>query len=588
MLNTTSLSTRVYREFEKIYQYDVEVKFVEGKANLLADTISRSRIQIMDKDEGISLEKESSEKDTIGFISIASCPKIFLDLAKSQQKDATLQQMIQDHPNSLELIKRKIWGSNLELIGDISMNKFRAYVTKDMRHRFFKHFHDKAHLGINKSLAIIKNEVIWSNMRKDVITFVRCCDICNKNKVYRHEKRALKICKYPSGRFQTIQADFFGPLPEIDQYKFVLIIICRDTRFCIALPCRSQTTDELIQKFKDGWLQYYGVPQYFVSDNGAAFCSQKFEDFLKIIGTIHRKCLAYQSNENGLSERWVGWIKVCLRSQELPQLWLENLAWVMLNLRSSISDDGLSPNQAVYGEQLRLPGFLFETEQRHFPEQFQRDLFNMARSFQTRRFRKHPIRPNFENNRLKNAKMVYVRHMKKQPALLPRYAGPFHLVKINGKTAVILKRGKKRIVSVTRLKVADLLPIEMEDKIDLFQRLNIDPNSTDPETDSEKDENDQNQEYLSNQNRIKEGTKEGSEKEKDQNEQEIDENDEINPQLIDASSSESENDERISLPGNSQNRLTRQRIDSRPQRNARVPRRFDDFVMSNIICDPKV
>ena len=70
--------------------------------------------------------------------------------------------------------------------------------------------------------------------------------------------------------------------------------------------------------------------------------------------------------------------------------------------------------------------------------------------------------------------------------------------------------------------------------------------------------------------------------------------DESNPQLIDTSSeseSESENDERISLPGNSQNRLTRQRIDGRrgiPQRNARVPRRFDDFVMSNIICDPKV
>ena len=137
MLNveeTTSLSPRVYREFEKIYQYDVEVKFVEGKANLLADTISRSRIQIMDKDEGISLEKESAEKemDTIGFISITSCPKIFLDLAKSQQKDAALQQMIQDHPNSLELIKRKIWGLDLDLIGDISTNKFRAYVTNDM------------------------------------------------------------------------------------------------------------------------------------------------------------------------------------------------------------------------------------------------------------------------------------------------------------------------------------------------------------------------------------------------------------------------------------------------------------------------
>ena len=38
----------------------------------------------------------------------------------------------------------------------------------------------------------------------------------------------------------------------------------------------------------------------------------------------------------------------------------------MLNLRSSISEDGLSPNQAVYGEQLRLPGFLFESEQRIF------------------------------------------------------------------------------------------------------------------------------------------------------------------------------------------------------------------------------
>ena len=91
---------------------------------------------------------------------------------------------------------------------------------------------------------------------------------------------------------------------------------------------------------------------------------------------------------------------------------------------------------------------------------------------------------------------------------------------------------------------------------------------------------------MTTQSGRQDGTNENSEEERDQNntQEKVGENGKINPQSIDASSSD---DEQILLPGSYQNRLTRQRIDGRPQRIARVPRRFDDFVTSNIIFEPE-
>lgn len=39
-----------------------------------------------------------------------------------------------------------------------------------------------AHLGLHKTYACERNSFFWEGMKKDILTFVVGCDICQKNK----------------------------------------------------------------------------------------------------------------------------------------------------------------------------------------------------------------------------------------------------------------------------------------------------------------------------------------------------------------------------------------------------------------------
>ncbi|CAB0040665.1 unnamed protein product [Trichogramma brassicae] len=69
------------------------------------------------------------------------------------------------------------------------------------------------HRGINGTLKKLAGDFYWRNMRPDVHSFVKRCNICQTEKVIRVKtKLPMAITDTPSKPFDKISMDFYGPL----------------------------------------------------------------------------------------------------------------------------------------------------------------------------------------------------------------------------------------------------------------------------------------------------------------------------------------------------------------------------------------
>ena len=260
------------------------------------------------------------------------------------------------------------------------------------------------------------------------------------------------MASYPTGRFRVLAIDFFGPLPTIQGYKYVLVIIDRASRKFAAAACKSQTAEEAIKILWEHWFTHFGIPDMICSDGGPAFKADIFKSNMKALGIKHLITLAYESRLNGLAENLVKRVKMSLRTQENSSLWLQKLPMVSLTIQNLHGRDNVSPNMVTFGQQLRLPNTLFEKEPEVKDNKHLSLLQEFAHEFSTRVFRFPIDTPECTNKALKTAKEVFIKDMTGKKGLHKKWLGPYPLLEINGINATIIRRGKKVHVTVTRLK----------------------------------------------------------------------------------------------------------------------------------------
>ena len=85
-------------------------------------------------------------------------------------------------------------------------------------------------------------------------------------------------------------------------------------------------------------LNYYGICDTLVSDNGATFVSEKFQKFLKVNDIVHKTTIVYKPSINGLAERMVQSFKSSLRAQKHDSGTIhQKLAKFLLMYRSTVN-----------------------------------------------------------------------------------------------------------------------------------------------------------------------------------------------------------------------------------------------------------
>lgn len=328
-------SPRQLGQLSFIAQFTTDIEYLPGVDNVVADSLSR--IEALQLPVDIEL----------------------VELARLQSEDTELKHLRTSSNSSLKL-KRFVWGSpHTELYCELSGESIRPYIPLPLRKRIYDMFHEPAHPSAKVTDQIIRQRYIWPNLHRDVATWSKECDSCQKSKTSRHVKLMPAKFTAPDGRFDHVHLDIIGPLPPCSGYRYCLTIIDRFSRWPEAIPLREITAKTVSQAFYDNWIARFGAPRILTTDQGAQFESQLFTALLSLAGCKRIRTTAYHPAANGIIERWHRSLKAAIMCHETPD-WISVLSTVLLGLRTHVRiDTGASPAEYVYRTTLRVPGEFF-------------------------------------------------------------------------------------------------------------------------------------------------------------------------------------------------------------------------------------
>ena len=250
--------------------------------------------------------------------------------------------------------------------------------------------------------------------------------------------------------------DLVGPLPTSAGFRYLLTCVDRFSRWPIAVPIADMQASTVVQVFIDQWIASFGVPATLTTDRGAQFESRLFSEFCRRFGIRRLRTTAYHPAANGMVERFHRQLKSALRSQPNSADWSENLALVLLGIRSSLKPDlGASAAELVYGAPLRLPGEFFSSADSTVPDpsSFLSRLRQFSQSLR-------PIEPRpppsshvfYVPAALDDCTHVYVRVGSVRQPLATPYDGPFRVIRRTDRVFELDVNGSPRTVSIDRLK----------------------------------------------------------------------------------------------------------------------------------------
>ena len=107
---------------------------------------------------------------------------------------------------------------------------------------------------------------------------------------------------------KRIHIDYAGPFMN----RMFLVIVDAHTKWLEVHVTQTSTAAVTIQKLQQTFATL-GLPETVVSDNGSAFTSHEFQEFMKQNGIAHVKNSPYHPSSNGLAERAVQTFKTAMK-----------------------------------------------------------------------------------------------------------------------------------------------------------------------------------------------------------------------------------------------------------------------------------
>ena len=205
------------------------------------------------------------------------------------------------------------------------------------------------HQGISRMKSLARSFVWWPKLDADLEDRAKRCEICQV-----HQKAPapapLHPWEWPEMPWCRLHLDYAGPF----QGKMFLLIIDAHSKWLDAHVVESATSAVTIQKLESSF-SCHGLPVTVVTDNGSAFTSQEFKDFLRSNGVKHVTTSPYHPASNGLVERAVQTMKMALKKTADKRMSVESrlLQFLFQYRITPHTTTGLSPAELLMGRRLR-------------------------------------------------------------------------------------------------------------------------------------------------------------------------------------------------------------------------------------------
>jgi hypothetical protein len=418
-----------------ISQFTTDIVHVQGKENVVADTMSRV--------EAIRIEDD------------------YAALAEAQAIDEELRKL-QSH-SSLRIEKVNLPGTDVSIFCDVSTGKPRPFLTAAFRRKYFEKIHNLSHPGVRTSARLMADRFVWPNIRKECREWARTCLACQRSKVTRHVNAPLEKFTSPSLRFRHVHLDIIGPMPHSKGFQYCLTAVDRFTRWPEAWPMVGITAEEVAETFTREWISRYGVPSVVTTDQGRQFESALFHRLMDVCGTKRVRTTGYHPQGNGMVERMHRQLKAALMCH--GNTWSTALPLVLLGMRTALKEDlKTSSAELLYGEPLRLPGEFLVAPEKPASTEATIDFVTRLRSHMNglraipASHHSHPSSFVFKD--LNVATHVFLRDDSVRRSLQPPYTGPYFIKGRQTKNLTLDVNGRDVTVSIDRVKPAHLVTVE--------------------------------------------------------------------------------------------------------------------------------
>ncbi|XP_064488499.1 uncharacterized protein K02A2.6-like [Ornithodoros turicata] len=212
------------------------------------------------------------------------------------------------------------------------------------------HLAHQGHQGLVKTKQLIREKVWFPGIDQKTEAVIKRCTACQTTV---EEKRVspLMMTPLPDGPWQSLAADFAGPLPG---NSYLLVIVDEYSRFPIVASLSSLTTTAVTAKLNDIFA-VHGLPHVLKTDNGPPFFSKEFASYLSQNGIRHHRTTPLWPQANGEAERFIRSIKKTVKAAGASgSNWKEEISNYLLNYRATPhSTTGITPAELLFGRKIR-------------------------------------------------------------------------------------------------------------------------------------------------------------------------------------------------------------------------------------------
>ena len=119
-------------------------------------------------------------------------------------------------------------------------------VQRESRQKVLVENHDApvvGHVGINRTVNLIKRAYRWRGLWADIATYVRSCSVCQRMKIDNRKKAGvLQPISIPKRAWQQITTDLVTDLPESEGKTAIAVFVDRLTKMTHLVPCTKEVT----------------------------------------------------------------------------------------------------------------------------------------------------------------------------------------------------------------------------------------------------------------------------------------------------------------------------------------------------------
>jgi hypothetical protein len=261
------------RWLELIKDYELEVHYHSGKANVVADALSRKH-----RCKHLTVQSQStccdSKEPSLRVVlhgrlnNIALILTIKEDIIAAQRTDVGMGHLRQRmESGEAQCFRQDVDG--------VLWFKDRLMVLKDFE--FHRKIMNEAHCsrhsihpGTNKMYQDLKKNFWWTIMKQEIAKYVSECDTCRKVKAdHLRPVENLQPLSIPEWKWENICINFIVGLPRTSRrYNLIWVIVDRLTKSAYFIPvATTNRVRQYVELYISHIIRYHGILKTIISDS---------------------------------------------------------------------------------------------------------------------------------------------------------------------------------------------------------------------------------------------------------------------------------------------------------------------------------